>query len=226
MKRLSLVSLAMLASTLTSAPAFAIPDEMPMQVAIDTKLIEQLPVNQLGVDWFFQDVHAITPNSGGSIGTVDGAVIGAGATVEHRLNQTSNWFLHAGGGYGVGSDKIDVGGLFPFTDKTTFKAYYGSVGAGYVQPLTSHTSIYTKGGFYFSGTKGTFDDGTTKVDGETFKVYGIDKSFGGRLQMNPTASLYGELYSVFGWGSGEDGDAKITRTVKYGCFRGGVSFGF
>lgn len=196
------------------------------QVVVESRIIESLPINRLGINWFFQDVTAATPNSGGFINQVDGAAIGAGLTFRHRLSASSGWFLDGQAGYGAGATRWETGPPLNLSDRISLKAYYGQVGFGYEVPITTKVSAYGLGGVQYLSTTGTFDNGSTEVDGEPFNVFGLSKSLGGYLQLNDGSSLFAEQYSTFGWGSAEDKGAKYRTTVKYGCYRAGLLFSF
>lgn len=193
------------------------------------ELLESLPKQQFGVHTFYQDVHALQPSSGpGSpVFSYGGSVIGLGADYTFRPNVSSGFYLRGIAGYGFGGEKIEVEQTgITFTDKVTFKALYGSAAGGIITPITKKTSVYGQAGLFYSTTKATFDDGTDEIDGEPFNVFGLDTAVGLRWNCGGKSGVFFEHYSQFGWGSGEDGDAKYNETVKYGCFRGGYAFGF
>lgn len=182
--------------------------------------IRSLPTKEIGLNVFYQDAHVLQTGAGGTFGT---AVIGAGATFNWRPNAASGLFYRFGVGYGVGSEKFEdpVAVL-----KGSTHTLYGNAGIGGVLAITRKSGVYGTAGLSYSTTGGSFDNGTTETDFESFNVFGLDTSVGVRFNARGSNSIFLEQYSVFGWGSGEDGDNKYNESVKYGCFRGGYLFGF
>ena len=221
-------SLIVILVVVAAAPAWADPHPESLATAssVSDRGLADQPRNRAGIGIFFQDVVALTPETGGFIAPLDGAVIGVAGTYQRRLSFDGGWFLDAGAGYGVGTETIEVFQPFAFKDKTSFKAVYGRAGLGYEVRLSQRASAHASGGLFYSRTRATFDNGSSKVDGENFNAFGIDKALGGRLSLSGNTGLYCEQYSAYGWGSGRGPDAKYSASVKYGCYRGGLMFGF
>lgn len=226
---------------LIAAPAAAVDVESPTPVSTIsseeirssgmsdvTALLNQLPRSEAGVNVFYQDVHAVTPGgSGVPIFGFGGAVVGAGAHYQYRPNVNSGFYLRGMGGFGVGSQTAewDVGSI-SVIDKVSFSSVYGSAAGGVIMPIRRTTGAYAQAGLFYSTTKATFDDGTDEEDGEPFKVIGIDTAIGLRQGIGGKNSLFFEQYSQYGWGSAKQDGSEYKESVKYGCFRGGIHFGF
>ncbi len=196
-------------------------------VASVADILSKLPKQEAGIQVFYQDADALTPGGMGSaVYNWSGSVIGAGVDYTFRPNVNSGLYYRGMGGYGIGNEKLEVGGVAGYTDKVTLKAIYGSLDIGCLAPITTKTAAYGQIGAFYSTTKGTFDDGVSEVDGEPFKVFGLDTAVGLRYSVGARNSAFIEQYSQFGWGSGEQDGSKYNASVKYGCFRGGMRFGF
>lgn len=223
MKRLCVI-LALLAAV----PAWSEPHpEFYTNTASGTdRDLYDLPRNRLGVGIFFQDVIALTPGTGGFIAPVSGAVIGVAGTYQRRLTLNGGLFLDTGAGYGIGEEVTQVYQPFAFKDKTTFRSAFGRAGLGYEVRLTRKATAHASGGLFYSRTRATFETASSEDDGEVFNTIGFDKALGGRLGLGGTAGLSFEQYTAYGWGSGRGPDAKYSASVKYGCYRGGLIFGF
>lgn len=224
--RVSLV----LAAICCAAPALAVVVG-DSQSPVKALTVEQLPVRSLDIGMFFQDVHVMTPEQGGYVDTRGAAVVGVGAQFRQRVGASSSFYYTAGVGYGIGSQTQEgLAGTVVLKDKLDVSYLYGNAGLGAVVPIYGKFQAHGAGRLFYSSAKGKYDQtngfGNYSADSEPFKVFGIDKSLGMSYQLSNKTYLYGEHYSQFGWGSGDDGPASVKETVKYGCYRGGLSFGF
>ena len=184
-----------------------------------------LPFNRrLGVDFYFQDVTAVTPSQGAPIDPVDGSVLGLGVLYRQQFKASAGWFWDGEFGYGWGNQKQQWSGPGPFTAKVNFKSWYAMGGIGYEWPITPKVGIYGLGDLLYSSTMGTFSGNVTSVDGSSYAGIGLSKAFGFEYGAAPNWNLFGEMYTTYNWLSATDGNAKYSATHKFGCYRGGILF--
>ncbi len=184
---------------------------------------DDLPVNRLTLDYFFDDVTAGQPGTGGNFSPIQGTVIGPAFELDHRFCPDCGWFGYVGGGYGIGGSKFEYSS---FTSKSSFHSTYGELGIGYELPLGRRAWADCQGAFYYANSWASFENPTATEDGPRFSLYGLDKSIGGGVKLNDRLGLKGEWFTVGGFSSAKTSTVKYSATEKLSCYRGGLSFGF
>jgi opacity protein-like surface antigen len=213
-------ALAVLAFTPLAVSPVVAAEVTPSQVAIEARVTEISRRNDFGIHYFFQ--NARVPGPGLSF-VLDADVIGLGASYRRGLGQRNNWYLQLDGGYGIGSQKFTSGA---FSDEIRVSTTYIQTQYGYQHRLGNTVTLFAGGGLKYISTRGTFDDGTNEIDGESMKGFGLTRTLGGQVDLTSQLALRSELYSSFLWNSVKDGSVEYKHTFKEGCFRGTLVFGF